>query len=112
MSEIDPAEYQERLDRISDIFAGMVSHAETTTQHRCPYRDRHDHCTALFACRNQQPNQGDLETLICGHDGVFDYRDAWESHPRNQERMQRKIRNIRLKAQHRRSKGEPGIQEP
>ena len=103
MAAIDPEQYQQRLDRISELFSGLVSHAETTAQHRCPYRDRHDHCTAMFTCKNQRTEPDDPGVLLCGHDGVLDYRDAWESHPRNRERMKRRIEDIRIEGQRRRA---------
>jgi hypothetical protein len=98
----DPA-YQERLDRISNLFVELVSHAETVSQHRCPYRDRDDCCTAMFLCRNQQVVDDGTDVFICGHEGTFDYRDAWQSHPRNHERMKRKIKAVRLEAMQRRA---------
>ncbi len=112
MPQIDRDDFQERLDRIAELFAGMVAHAETTSQYRCPYRDRHDHCTALFNCRNQQPVQHDPDILVCGHDGTFDYRDAWQTHPRNRERMKRKIAAIRLEGELRRGAIKPDEQQP
>ena len=108
MSRIDPGEYQERLDRITEVFAGMVAHADETAPYRCPYRDRHDLCTALFKCRNQREADDDPDTLMCGHDGTFDYRDAWEAHPRNRERMKRKIAAIRSEGKRRRAEPEAG----
>jgi len=96
-------DYQERLDRIADLFADLVSHAETVSLCRCPYRDRTDSCTAMFACRHQQPARDGMDTLACGHDGDLDYRDAWQSHPGNVERMSRKIRSVRREAERRRA---------
>ncbi len=112
MSQIEASEYQERFDRITELFAGMIAHAEATSRYRCPYRDRHDQCTALFKCRNQQPLGDDPGTLTCGHDGTFDYRDAWQAHPRNRDRMKRKIAAIRLEGEVRRGKNEPGGTQP
>lgn len=106
MATVDPQDFQERLDRISAIFGEMVTHAEEQSLTRCPYRDRHDLCTALFGCRNQL-SEGDAEDLQCGHDGGFDYRDAWESHPRNKERMLDRIAGIRRAATEARRDREP-----
>lgn len=104
MSEPDEqAGYQERLDRIGELFAGIVSHAEASSLVRCPYRDRHDLCTAQFRCRNQIPVAGDEASLACGHDGKFDYRTAWESHPRSHERAKAKVEDIKQEAAARRN---------
>ena len=104
----DMKAYQERLDRLSAIFSDIVAHAEVSSLTRCPYRNRHDLCTALFRCRNQRPTaDSDSDELTCGHDGVFDYRSAWESNPRAVERTREKIVRIRRDADKRR-KGRPG----
>ncbi len=92
MKKIDPAEYQKRLDRITEIFADMVNHADTVSQTRCPYRDRHDHCTAEFRCRNQRPED---EIFICGHDGKFDYRSAWDTNPDAYRRAKTTVAKIK-----------------
>lgn len=102
---IDPREIRRRLDRISDIFAGMVGHAERVSRVRCPYRDRLDRCTALFRCRNQRADSAgdDPEVLLCGHDGALDYRTAWETDARARRRVKDKIAAIRNEAAARRS---------
>lgn len=97
-SEDEKNPYQERLDRIGEIFAGIVGHAEEVSLLRCPYRDREDRCTALFRCRNQLPVAADPESLLCGHDGRFDYRTAWETHPRARGRVKAKIDEIKRQA--------------
>ena len=94
--------FQERLDRIGQIFSDLVAHAEVTSRQRCPYRDRHDLCTALFRCRNQLDFQDDPGRLSCGHDGTFDYRTAWEAHPRARVRAREKIATIQREAEFRR----------
>ncbi len=106
----DPGQqdFQERLDRIAGLFGDIVAHAEVSAQTRCPYRDRHDLCTALFRCRNQEPLQDDPDTLACGHDGTFDYRTAWEAHPRAEQRAQAKILAIRNEAAARRRSSRNG----
>lgn len=98
----DKDDYRKRLDRISEIFADVVANAEVSAQSRCPYRDRNDLCTALFRCRNQLPVDGDSEALSCGHDGKFDYRSAWETHPRAKVRAKQKIADIKSEAEARR----------
>ena len=69
MSKIDPKEIEKRMARISEMFSEMVAHAETVSQTRCPYRDRHDLCTAEFRCRNQKPPAEEGARHTCGHDG-------------------------------------------
>lgn len=103
--------FQERLDRIAALFTDIVAHAEVSSRTRCPYRNRHDLCTALFRCRNQLSAGGDR--LACGHDGTFDYRSAWEAHPRAGARAKEKIAAIKDEAEARRRNGSkgPGKQE-
>ena len=105
MPDDDKAAYQERLDRISAIFTDLVAHAEVSSRTRCPYRDRHDLCTALFRCRNQLAMPGEEDQLACGHDGTFDYRTAWEAHPRSRARAREKIAEIKRQAESRRLDG-------
>ena len=102
MSKIDPKDIQQRMDRISEIFTDMVSHAETLSKTRCPYRDRKDRCTAEFRCRNQQNRQADDAPLLCGHEGEFDYRSAWESNPLAHARAAKKLDEIQVDADRRR----------
>ena len=79
MKKIDPAEYQKRLDQLSEILTGIAMHATEVSAHRCPYKNKHDECTARFGCRNKRkPIQvGGLP--ICASDDKLDYRSAWES---------------------------------
>jgi len=98
----DKQDYRKRLDRIAEIFTDVVANAEVSAQSRCPYRDRNDQCTALFRCRNQLPIEGESEALACGHDGKFDYRSAWETHPRAHARAKQKIADIKNEAEARR----------
>ena len=79
MAEITPEEIQQRFDRLTEIFSGIVTQADAQACSRCPYRDRHDVCTAKFRCHNQVAKEGDTDdekVLTCGHNGVFDYRSA------------------------------------
>ncbi len=106
MSKIDKDAFRERLERISALFSDMVGKAEETSLFRCPYRNRFDHCTAEFRCRNQQSETAD-SSIPCGHDGTFDYRSAWESDPERRPRAKRKIDQIKRAANaRRRAKGE------
>jgi hypothetical protein len=77
MQKIDRAEYQKRLDQLSEILNGIAQHAAELSTGRCPYKDRHDHCTAKFGCRNQRRGEGKI--LLCVADDKLDYRSAWES---------------------------------
>jgi len=77
---IDPAAFKARLERISELFAGMVSHADEQAKHRCPYKNRRDQCTAQFGCRNQRPPlQPEGLRQCAAQDGELDYRSAWET---------------------------------
>ena len=86
-------EYQKRLDKITELFSSMVTHANDQSMYRCPYKNRFDQCTAKFGCRNQRrpsteglvgkqtgvrgtPQEG---LLLCGGDDKIDYRPAWET---------------------------------
>lgn len=73
--KIDPAEYRKRLDLLTELFTGMVRHADKLAQSRCPYKDRLNRCTAAFGCRNQQRAGG---VLVCAGDDKLDYRSAWQ----------------------------------
>ncbi len=102
MTGIPPEEVQKRFDRLTEIFGEIVNHADAQASWRCPYRDRHDLCTAKFHCRNQTAAPAGESTadgdLSCSHDGSFDYRNAWESDPRTEERARRRIETIRERA--------------
>ena len=81
MQKIDAAEYRKRIDKLSEIYAGIAAHADEQATYRCPYKNRFDECTAKFGCRNQRKpgSQGGL--LRCGGDDKLDYRSAWETEP-------------------------------
>ena len=75
---ISPQDWQQRLDRISELFdLMMVTVAEVSTR-RCPYKNRFDECTAGFGCRNQRKPREPGGLKICGGDDKLDYRGAWE----------------------------------
>jgi hypothetical protein len=76
---VDAAAYQRSLDRISQIFDGMMVTVEDLTSKRCPYKNRHDRCTAGFGCRNQRKPPVKDELMICGGDDKLDYRRAWQT---------------------------------
>ena len=69
------------------MLATIADHANTQATWRCPYKDRHDRCTAAFGCRNQRrPAAGDPRfepgagkpRFLCAGDDKLDYRSAWE----------------------------------
>jgi hypothetical protein len=76
---IRPEDYQERLDRMNEIFGSMMETVEDLTTKRCPYKNKHDRCTANFGCRNQRKPPVKGERMICGADDKIDYRSAWET---------------------------------
>lgn len=87
---LDADAWQERLDRLSSVLATIADHADAQAQWRCPYKDRHDRCTAAFGCRNQRrPPAGDPRfahgpdrpRFLCAGDDRIDYRSAWETEP-------------------------------
>ena len=78
MKKIDKTEYEKRLNKITQIFEELVVHADEQSTYRCPYKNRFDHCTAKFGCRNQRKiNEG--TGLLCVGDDKLDYRSAWET---------------------------------
>jgi len=79
MQKIDPAEYQKRLDRLTEILAGIAAHADEVALCRCPYKNRLDQCTAQFGCRNKRQPQAPGSLPICASDDKLDYRKAWET---------------------------------
>jgi hypothetical protein len=98
MEKTDKDAYLLRLNRITELFSGMVRQAEAMSRHRCPYRDRNDECTAAFRCRNQRPAAGAEGRLSCGHDGRFDYRSAWESDPEAHRHAKERIERFQADA--------------
>ncbi len=87
---LDADAWQERLDRLSSVLATIADHAGAQAQWRCPYKDRHDRCTASFGCRNQRrPPAGEHRyepgagrpRFLCAGDDQLDYRSAWETEP-------------------------------
>ncbi len=80
MKKINKAEYEKRLNKITKIFEDLVVHADEQATYRCPYKDRFDHCTAKFGCRNQRKiDEG--TGLLCAGDDKLDYRSAWKTDP-------------------------------
>ena len=87
-------EFQERLDKISSIFADMVQHADTVSLTRCPYKNRFDQCTAKFRCRHQD-RSSETDVIGCKSDDKLDYRTAWEMDPEAESKMSEKLRSKR-----------------
>ena len=78
MKKVDKKEYEKRLNKITEIFEELVVHADEQATYRCPYKNRNDHCTAKFGCRNQRKiDEG--SGLKCVGDDKLDYRTAWET---------------------------------
>ena len=102
MPKISQEDYQKRLDRLTEIFADIVSHADEQATQRCPYRDARDRCTAAFSCGNQIVAVEEGAPATCGHDGTFDYSLAWETDPATRERAKRKLGAIKRAAAARR----------
>lgn len=87
-------EYQVRLDRITSIFSEMVQHADEVSLTRCPYKNRHNNCTAQFGCRFQD-RSGETDVIGCKSDDKLDYRTAWETDPDAADRMHTTLRSNR-----------------
>jgi len=79
MRKISPEEYQQRLDKISELFAYMVAHADELSTMRCPYKNRFDQCTAQFGCRNKRKPLAPGQLPVCASDDKLDYRKAWQT---------------------------------
>ncbi len=79
MEKIDEEDYRKRLDRITEIFSAMMQKADESSTHRCPYKNRFDHCTAKFGCRNRRPPTVAGQTYLCVADDKLDYRAAWKT---------------------------------
>ena len=72
--EVDPAAWERRRERLGTILSAMADHAMVQASFRCPYKNRHDECTARFGCRNQRRPRPGGELLMCGGDDKLDYR--------------------------------------
>ena len=78
MKKIDKSAYQARLDRITELFENMATHATEQSSFRCPYKNRFNECTAVFGCRNQRKPKKENGLLLCGGDDKLNYQNAWE----------------------------------
>ena len=79
VEQIDPTEYEKRLDKLGEIFAQIATQADHQSLTRCPYKNRNDRCTAQFGCRYKRKPPADDELPICTSDDQLDYRRAWET---------------------------------
>ena len=93
MEKIEPAEYEQRLNKLGEIFSNIARHADHQALMRCPYKNRHNECTAQFGCRFQKKPQGDGKLLLCTSDDKLDYRNAWEAGAEDYERMRENLRS-------------------
>ena len=75
---VDAAAWERRRERLSAILSAMADHAMVQATFRCPYKNRHDECTAGFGCRNQRRARPGGNLLTCAGDDKLDYRSAWE----------------------------------
>jgi hypothetical protein len=78
MQKIDRQQYQERLDRITELFTDIVRHADEVSRCRCPYKNRSNECTAAFGCRNKRKPVDSGGRPVCAGDDKLNYRSAWE----------------------------------
>ena len=67
-----------------------------------PWRSFCKSSTAKFRCGNQTEPSPGQEQYQCGHDGLFDYRPAWESDPETYRKAQAKLEKIQDDAAKRR----------
>lgn len=79
MEKISKRDYEERLERITEIFSAMIRHTEDCLKERCPYKNRLGRCTAKLNCRNQVKSTIKGELCLCVGDDRLDYRSAWKT---------------------------------
>ena len=54
MTKVDKEAYKNSLDKLTEVLTGIARHADEQSTYRCPYKNRHDECTAKIGCRNQR----------------------------------------------------------
>jgi predicted RecB family nuclease len=75
---------QSAFDQMNQLLTRLVAQAEQLSLQRCPYKNRFDHCTAEFRCRNQlrlvvtESGVSEPAPMACTGDDKLDYRPAWE----------------------------------
>lgn len=76
---IDKSDWETRREKLSTILSSIADHALIQSSFRCPYKNKHDLCTAKFKCRNQKKAHTNQGKIFCAGDDKLDYRNAWES---------------------------------
>jgi len=64
------------VDRVQEILAGLIAQAEACSRSRCPYRNRHDECTAAFNCSNRRKTAETGPLPLCSGDGRLNHQRA------------------------------------
>ena len=77
--EVDRERLRASMAQIYEIFKDIAQVADEVSTWRCPYKDRHDRCTAKFGCRNQLHTRVPGQLPVCTGDDNLDYRSAWET---------------------------------
>ena len=77
--KVDPERYKRSVTRLTEIFRGISETVNVVSTYRCPYKNVHDRCTALFGCRNQDRSVASGELFPCTGSDSLDYRAAWEA---------------------------------
>ncbi len=90
--QIDKAEYEKRLKRLTTIFGDMVDHAQEQALTRCPYKNRLNQCTAQFGCQNKRRPRDGEDLPACSSDDQLDYRTAWEADPDLYDELRKSMR--------------------
>lgn len=75
----DTEKLRTSLDRLWQIYKDIGETATQVSTWRCPYKNRHDRCTANFGCRNQLRTEGLDQLPICAGSDDLDYQSAWET---------------------------------
>jgi uncharacterized 2Fe-2S/4Fe-4S cluster protein (DUF4445 family) len=105
-------DYQQRLDKLTEIFADIMGEAQDQVQGqgRCPYRSAKDICTAKFGCANRLNPGAREDEPVCAHDGTMDFRNAWESRPESYQKTKDKIEQVREQAAQQREDRRAGME--
>jgi len=103
MERIEKAEYEKRLERLGEIYSGIMGHADHQALFRCPYKNRFDQCTAKFGCRNKRKPKMDGQLPVCTADDKIDYRPAWEMDPESYDKAREELKTIKNKSTNKQS---------
>ena len=95
---IDRAGYEKSLRRLGEILQGITRHAKEQALQRCPYKDRHDCCTAKFACAYKRVASVAADLPNCVSDDQLDYRTAWETDEGDVQAMKGKLLSVSAQA--------------